>query len=145
MMLQGVAMAQVYYPAQTMINCDTEGNFSRSQDIKNAWGWLKTTDATVPRLSRSDPNGNFTRPSTYFLEDGSYLRLKSLTISYDLTNIARKWTHLNERSSTITAYATGENLLTLTRYSGMDPECGGYDTLVYPVPRTFTFGVKIAY
>lgn len=144
-MFQGVALAQVYYPGQSMVNCDTEGNFCRAETIKNAWGWLKTTDATIPRLSRSDANGNFTRPSTYFLEDGSYLRLKSLTVSYDFTRLLHKSAHLNLRGSRLSAYVTGDNLFTITRYSGMDPECGGYDTLKYPVNRTFTFGVKITY
>ena len=144
-MFQGVADAQVYYPGQTMVYSDTEGNFSRAEAIKNAWGWLKTTDATVPRLSRLDANGNFTRPSTYFLEDGSYLRLKSLTLSYDFTKLLQKSAHFDARGSRLSLYATGENLFTLTRYSGMDPECGGFDSLKYPVNRTISFGVKITY
>ncbi|MCQ2178982.1 MAG: SusC/RagA family TonB-linked outer membrane protein [Bacteroidales bacterium] len=146
MMLQGVADAQVYYPGQTMIYSDAEGNFSRAAGIKNSWGYNgNTTNATLPRLARNDSNGNYTKPSTFFLEDGSYVRLKSLTLSYNLTDLARKWAHLNDRGSTVTAYVTGENLFTLTKYSGMDPECGGFDSVKYPVARTISLGVKIAY
>ena len=101
--------------------------------------------ATLPRLTRLDSNGNYTKPSTFFLEDGSYLRLKSLTVSYDLTRLLQKSAHFNARGSRIQFYATGENLVTLTKYSGMDPECGGFDSLKYPVDRTISFGVKISY
>lgn len=144
-MFQGVGAAQVYYVGQSMIINDAEGNFSHGETIKEAWGWHKTTDATVPRLSRTDSNGNFTTASTYFLEDGSYLRLKSLTLSYDLTRIIRKCPHFDARGSKLTVYASGENLFTLTRYTGMDPECGGYDSLKYPIARTVSLGVKITY
>ena len=146
LMFQGVAGAQVWYPAKAVIYNDTEGNFCRAEGIKYAYGYNgNTTNAIYPRLSRNDPNGNFSKASTYYLEDGSYLRLKSLTMSYDLTNIIRKWSHLDTRGSRFTAYASGDNLFTLTRYSGMDPECGGYDSLKYPVSRTISFGVKITY
>ncbi|MCQ2152308.1 MAG: TonB-dependent receptor [Bacteroidales bacterium] len=145
-MLQGVADAQVYYPGQTMVYSDAEGNFSRAAGIMNSWGYNgNTTNATLPRLTRLDSNGNYTKPSTFFLEDGSYLRLKSLTVSYDLTRLLQKSAHFNARGSRIQFYATGENLVTLTKYSGMDPECGGFDSLKYPVDRTISFGVKISY
>ena len=145
-MFQGVADAQVYYPGQTMVYSDAEGNFSRAAGIKNSWGYNgNTSNALLPRLTRLDSNGNYTKPSTFFLEDGSYLRLKSLTLSYDFTRLLQKSAHFDARGSKIQAYATGENLFTLTKYSGMDPECGGYDSLKYPVNRTISFGVKITY
>ena len=144
-MFQGVGGAQIFYAGKTMIFNDNEGNFNRAEGIKDAWGWGKTTDAEIPRLSRSDDNGNFSKTSDYFLESGSYLRLKSLTVSYDLTDILRKINHFAERKSGLTAYITGENLFTITPYSGMDPECGGWDSIKYPVSRTISFGVKVTY
>lgn len=144
-MFQGVGGAQIFYAGKTMIFNDNEGNFNRAEGIKDAWGWNKTTDAEIPRLSRSDDNGNFSRASDFYLESGSYLRLKSLTVSYDLTDILRKVNHFAERKSGLTAYITGENLFTITPYSGMDPECGGWDTIKYPVSRTISFGVKVTY
>jgi len=134
--------ASVLFTAQTN---DNEGNFNRAEGIKDSWGWGKTTDATIPRLSRSDANGNFSRTSDYYLESGSYLRLKSLSISYDFTDLIRKVSHFGDRGSTLSAYITGENLFTITPYSGMDPECGGWDSIKFPVSRTISFGVRITY
>ncbi len=144
-MFQGVGGAQVLYVGKTMIYNDNEGNFNRAEGIKDSWGWGKTTDATIPRLAKSDDNGNFSKMSDWFLEDGSYLRMKSFTVSYDLTSLLRKVGHFAERGSMLSAYITGENLFTLTKYSGMDPECGGLDTVKYPVSRTISFGVKVTY
>ncbi|MBQ6186911.1 MAG: TonB-dependent receptor [Prevotella sp.] len=144
-MFQGVGGAQVFYCGKTMIFNDNEGNFNRAEGIKDSWGWGKTTDATIPRLSRSDANGNFSRTSDYYLESGSYLRLKSLSISYDFTDLIRKVSHFGDRGSTLSAYITGENLFTITPYSGMDPECGGWDSIKFPVSRTISFGVRITY
>ena len=144
-MFQGVGGAQVFYCGKTMIFNDNEGNFNRAEGIKDSWGWGKTDDARIPRLSRSDENGNFSKTSDWYLESGSYLRLKSLSISYDFTDLIRKVSHFGERGSMLSAYITGENLFTITPYSGMDPECGGWDSIKYPVSRTISFGVKITY
>ena len=144
-MFQGVGGAQVFYAGKTVILNDNDGNFNRAEDIKDSWGWGKTSDAKIPRLSRKDENGNFQNTSDWFLESGSYLRLKSLTVSYDFTDLLRNVAHLKERGSMLTAYITGENLFTITHYSGMDPECGGFDAIKFPVSRTISFGVKITY
>ena len=56
-----------------------------------------------------------------------------------------KWSHLNDRNSRLSVFLSGENLATITRYSGMDPECGGWDALKYPVSRVFSLGVKLTY
>ena len=79
------------------------------------------------------------------MTDASYLRLKNITISYDLTNLVRRWDHLSDRQSSLSCFFSGENLLTLTKYTGMDPEVGGWDAMTYPVSRIFSFGVKISY
>ncbi|RHC27375.1 hypothetical protein, partial [Bacteroides stercoris] len=47
--------------------------------------------------------------------------------------------------SRLSVFLSGENLATITRYSGMDPECGGWDALKYPVSRVFSLGVKLTY
>ena len=105
----------------------------------------------MPRLSKNDPNGNFSRPSDYYIENGSYLRLKNVTIGYDLTKALQTLSHFADRGSTCRVYVSGENLLTLTKYSGMDPEVGvtgdnpGFDTIKYPVSRVFAFGIKLNY
>lgn len=143
-MLQGVGGAQSLYVAKCMLLSDVEGNFNRSKEILNAWSETNTS-SNIPRLSKNDPNGNFTTPSDWYLEDASYLRLKNLTVSYDLSDYLRKWSHMKERNSSLMVYLSGENLFTITDYSGMDPETGGYDALKYPVSRVFSFGLKLTY
>lgn len=143
-MLQGVAGAKAAYMAKYSLLSDVEGEFNRSRDILNAWS-PSNTSSNIPRLSKNDPNGNFTTPSDWYLEDASYIRLKNVTISYDLTDALRRCAHFDARGSRMSVYFSGENLLTFTKYSGMDPEVGGYDALRYPVSRVLSFGVKLTY
>lgn len=143
-MLQGVGGAQAMNVAKYMTLSDVEGNFNRDSRILNAWSETNQ-GSDIPRLSKNDPNGNFSTASDWYLEDASYLRLKNFTVSYDLTNILRKWQHLKSRNSRLMVYFSGENLFTITSYSGIDPEVGGWDAMKYPVSRTFSFGVKLTY
>ena len=123
---------------------DADGSFNRSQDILKAWS-TTNTGSNIPIISKADNNGNFSTPSTWYLESASYLRLKNLTIAYDLTSLLRKSGHFRERGSNLSVALCGENLFTITPYSGIDPECGGYDALKYPVSRTFSLSVKLTY
>lgn len=143
-MFQGVGGAQAMYVGKSMLLNDTEGNFNRSKEILNAWSPTNTS-SNIPRLSKNDPNKNFSTASDWYLEDASYLRLKNLSVSYDLSDYLRKWSHAKDRNSSLQVYVSGENLFTLTDYSGMDPECGGWDALKYPVSRVFSFGLKLTY
>lgn len=143
-MFQGVGGAQALNVAKYMTLSDVEGNFNRDSEILNAWSPTNTS-SDIPRLSKNDPNSNFSTPSDWYLEDASYLRLKNLTVSYDLTDILRKISHLKERNSRMSVYFSGENLFTITGYSGIDPECGGYDTMKYPVSRVLSVGFKLTY
>ena len=143
-MFQGVAGNKIAYVGKQMILSDVEGNFNRSAEILNAWS-PSNTGSSIPRLSKNDPNGNFSTPSDYYIENGSYLRLKNLTIGYDLTKVLRKVPHFAGRGSSCRVYVSGENLFTITKYSGMDPEMGGFDTIKYPVSRVFAFGIKLNY
>ena len=144
MMWQGVAGNKIAYVGKQMILADFEGNFNRSAEILNAWS-PTNTGSKIPRLSKNDPNGNFSTPSDWYIEDGSYIRLKNLTIGYDITSALRRLPHFADRNSSLNIYFSGENLLTITKYSGMDPEVGGWDALMYPVSRVFAFGVKLTY
>ena len=127
-----------------MLLSDVERNFNRSSGILNAWS-PTNTGSDIPRLSKNDPNGNFTTASDWYLENASYLRLKNVTLSYDLSDEFRKWSHLNDRNRRLFVHLSGENLVTITVYSGMDPECGGWDALKYPVSRVLSVGVKLTY
>jgi TonB-dependent starch-binding outer membrane protein SusC len=67
-----------------------------------------------------DPNGNYSNPSTYFVENGSYVKLKNLQIGYSFSSAAME--RIKIRSARI--FVMGNNLLTITKYSGLDPEVG---------------------
>ena len=98
------------------------------------------TSNSMPRAIYSDPNKNV-RSSTRFIEDGSYLRLKNLTLGYTLPeNISKK-----AFTSGIRLFLSCQNLLTLTNYSGFDPEVdiSGFDLGNYPVTRTYSFGIDV--
>lgn len=143
-MFQGVGGAQALFVGKYLTLNDTEGNFNRWNKILDAWS-PSNTGSDIPRLSKNDPNGNFTKESDWYLEDASYLRLKNLTVGYDLTSLLQKCQHFGDRKSSLYVYFSAENLFTITKYSGMDPECGGFDTMKYPLSRVLSFGVKITY
>jgi hypothetical protein len=103
------------------------------------------TSTDFPRLSNTDPNRNFSRMSDFYLEDGDYLRLKVLQIGYTLpANVFKKI-----GASRLRVYVTAENLLTLTKYTGYDPEVGGgvfgIDRGQYPQARGFMGGVQLSF
>ena len=98
------------------------------------------TSTVIPRAIFNDPNKN-TRPSDRFVEDGSYFRIKNVTLGYSIPKqVLKKY-----KLSTAKIYVTGQNLLTLTKYTGFDPEINtsGIDNNVYPVTRTFTIGINL--
>ncbi|NMH87668.1 SusC/RagA family TonB-linked outer membrane protein [Flavivirga algicola] len=121
--------------------------------------WTPTnTNTTVPRFVSSHSD-NVNR-SDRFIEDGSYAKLRNLTIGYSLPGSVLS-TMANGAFSKFRVYATGQNLFTITNYSGYDPEIGGSSTVtprqqsaaagvgidrgVYPQPRSFIFGVQLAF
>jgi len=94
----------------------------------------------MPRAIYGDPNQN-SRVSTRYIEDGSYLRIKNVTIGYTLPMQLVQ----GIKFSSVRIYASCLNLATFTRYSGFDPEVGvnGVDYSVYPVTRTISVGVNL--
>jgi len=106
---------------------------------QNRWTGEGTSN-TMPRAVYNDPNKN-TRPSDRFVEDGSYLRIKNVTLGYNLPASLIKKAQL----TTARFYITGQNLFTFSKYSGFDPEIGtnGIDNNVYPVTRTISIGVNL--
>src|SRR5690606_65500 len=100
---------------------------------------------TFPRLTIDDQNQNFSRSSDFFVEDGSYFRIKVLQIGYSLPNHIINQIGLNK----LRVYATANNLLTFTKYSGYDPEIGGgsygIDRGYYPQARSFMLGINVGF
>ncbi len=97
------------------------------------------TSNSIPRLSFTDPNGNW-KSSDLYVQNGSYLRLKSMQIGYTLPKkITQKFFVEKLR-----VYFMAENLLTFTGYRGFDPEmANGVDKGVYPQSRTLSIGVNL--
>lgn len=106
----------------------------------------ENTNTTYPRLVSNDPNNN-QRPSDFYLEDGSFLRLRNLQIGYNLPE------RLVEKAKLqgLRVYLSANNLFTLTNYNGFDPEIGtsgwildtGIDKGYYPSNKTIGFGLKV--
>lgn len=131
---------------------DLEGMFdSKNQSTAVLNRWTENNRNTdIPRpLNNSTYN---IRNSTRFVEDGSYLRVKSITLSYNVNPEALKRLGINKLS----VYTTGQNLITLTDYSGFDPEVNAYgvnskgtevgvDYGTYPQSKTVIFGVNLEF
>ena len=125
---------------------NTEGMFDgKNQTTKVLDRWR------IPGQITDVPKASFTlRNSTYFVEDGSYLRLKNVTLSY---NFSGKWMK-KVGITRLQPYFTANNLLTWTKYSGMDPEVNQYgnagstqgvDYGTYPHCRSYVFGVNVEF
>ncbi|MBD3661059.1 MAG: TonB-dependent receptor [Arenibacter algicola] len=125
-------------------------NYNKSGRILNAWT-PQNTNTDLARVSLNDPNNNI-RPSSFYVQDGSYLRLKTLQLGYSFPeSIAQKI-----KASQVRIYLEAYNLLTITGYDGLDPEIGlqnynsddrnldiGVDRGIYPSSQTFTFGINL--
>ncbi len=103
------------------------------------------TSNSYPRMTDADPNNNYSNPSDFYLEDGDYFRIKTAQLGYSLPE--------NTLSSIgfekVRVYVMSENLLTLTNYTGFDPEIGGgvlsIDRGIYPQARSYMFGASIGF
>ena len=115
-------------------------NASYNASAKLANRWSETNPSTtVPRAYALNLYNSYL--DSRFIEDASYLRLKNIQVGYSFKPRLQNGTKLG-----IYLYASAQNLLTITNYSGFDPEYSGYvDRGTYPTARTFTFGVKLSY
>lgn len=98
-----------------------------------------------PRLVLGDPNKNFSSPSSFYLTSGSYFRIKTLQIGYTLPRKLVEKIGLQQ----LRFYVSANNLLTLTAYTGFDPEIGGgsygIDRGVYPQAKSFLAGISVSF
>ncbi|MCB0486593.1 MAG: SusC/RagA family TonB-linked outer membrane protein, partial [Flavobacteriaceae bacterium] len=103
------------------------------------------TSNSFPRLTTNDTNRNFNNPSDFYLEDGDYLRLKTIQLGYSLPNDLISKIGLSRAR----IFITGENLFTFTKYSGYDPEIGGgifgIDRGYYPQAKSGMLGVNVQF
>lgn len=115
-----------------------------SADLLNAWS-PQNTGSNIPRNIFGDPNNNI-RPSSYFLEDGSYFRLRNLQVGYTFPEKVMG----NIPIDNIRLYLTATNLFTITDYSGFDPALGnggtftrGVDRGFYPLSKSLILGLNL--
>ncbi|MEL7145001.1 MAG: TonB-dependent receptor, partial [Bacteroidota bacterium] len=130
---------EVYREVQRFIASDGR-RFGRNQDRTQLNRWQKPGDVTdVPRIIRGNPNGG--NISSRYLEDGSFIKLRNVSVSYNLPKV---WLE-KAKISNVRIYATGFNILTFTNFRGLDPETGvtSRDFGEYPNPRKILFGLEI--
>lgn len=130
---------------------DFGGNYIT--DVLDAWT-PTNTNTTIPRATEIDPANN-RRASSFYVEDGSYLRLRSMQLGYSLPSAVAERARLGRAR----IYLSGQNLLTFTKYTGYDPEIGmnsnpnmarglfgaGVDAEAYPQARSVFFGIDLSF
>lgn len=114
--------------------------------LYNSWTPTRT-DATVPKASNKSNFSTNNVSNSYYVEDGSFLRLKNLQIGYTFPK-----TFLGGNLSNLRVYVQGTNLITLTKYSGLDPELSSYNDTFFgvdegnlPAIKQFIFGLSVGF
>lgn len=116
------------------------GNILKEMADANRWvlGVNEDPNAEYPRLSYQG-NANNYRPSTYWLRDGSYLRLKTLELGYTLPKALTNKLYMKR----VRFHFIGQNLLTFSNFKLWDPEMGSSNGQKYPIGKTVTFGLSV--
>lgn len=132
--IQGIHGKKIYNRTRAWLESMTNP-FNVPSRIKNRWPYDKTSG--IPRANYQDQNnGQF---SDRWIEDGSYVRLKDIVLGY---NFPSEWfNNINIGGAKI--YISAQNMLTLTNYSGLDPEVGDVDSGAVPQFKTIVLGLDI--
>lgn len=135
--LQGIAGNKIYN-ANNIDNTGMAAAYNQTTDVLKRWQGEGTSNS-MPRAVFGDPNQN-TRVSDRFVENGSYLRLKNITLSY---TFPKQWLQKAQIENARLSLSC-ENVAIITGYSGFDPEVGinGIDQNRYPISRTFSLGLN---
>lgn len=143
--LQGVLGNKIYNATRQILEDVTKGsNFLAS--CLDYWT-PENKNASHPRLTWDDPNRNTRAESDRYLENGSYLRLRSVQLGYTFPQTWFKGAIQHAR-----VYINAENLFTITSYSGYSPDVNadnanyrGFDNFIYPTNRTFMLGLNVTF
>ncbi|MCV9929892.1 TonB-dependent receptor [Flavobacterium sp. LS1R49] len=126
-------------------------NANYQTEVLGRWTGEGTSN-TYPRVTNADTNNNFNNPSNFHLQNGDFFRFKTIQFGY---SFPKEW--INSISlQKVRVYVTGENLFTITKYTGYDPEIGGATTAgvnnvqgvdrgFYPQAKTYMFGVNLQF
>lgn len=132
-LVQGVNNVDVYNDMIQILDYDTRP-FNSTTDVLNSWNGEGTSN-TTPRLTFNNNGGS--QVSSKFVEDASYLRLKNIELGYTFNNTFKGVNNLR-------VYVSGQNLLTITDYKGLDPESTSLiDKGTYPQSKAVIFGARI--
>lgn len=138
---------QIYHASRGLFDSDGAYYTYNSMVLAQGWSrWEKPGDqATHPRPVFGG-NMNSNQASSRYLEDGSYLRLRNVTFSYDLPSSFLS----GVRVTYAKVFVSGDNLLTISKFSGMDPEVGlgaggGTSSVKYPISRKILFGLNVSF
>ena len=148
---QGVQGNEIFNYLKYWTDFNTfQGNRSTDMLYKS---WKKQGDvAQLPRLNASDTFSQ--QISTYFVEDGSYMRIKNIQLTYNVPNTMLKKIKL----SSMQVYVQGQNLFTFTKYKGLDPDINirnsgadnqdihmGIDEGAFPVAKSYNVGLRVGF
>lgn len=146
--MQGVQGTQIWNAIRYTFGF-TGLKYNYFSEIMDRWT-PDNVNATVPRATWMDPNNN-KRPSDYYLENGSYLRMKNISLGYTIPKVLTRKIGLEK----IRFYVSAQNLFTITSYSGYDPELGidtigadlesNVDRGQYPQSKSYSFGVNLVF
>lgn len=147
-MFQGVGGNKIYNVFRQNGVFGQNGNNMLKETLDS---WSFNPESNFPRLglltSGAGGGVNYNRVNSFFLESGSYLRLKNIVVGYTLPKPLMK--NIGLPSSSLRFYVSGENLATITPYKGTDPEVdqslNGIDASTYPLARIFTFGLNLSF
>ena len=145
---EGAPTYDLIYKGKTVIKPSTLGlELKKEDNTRTDFDWVDRRDLTKLDSKTNLYNGfqdtGFTLLNTseqmasdYFLENASFLKMDNLTLGYSFQNLfAAK---LSGRIS-----ASVQNVFTISKYSGLDPECGAIDSNIWPRPRTYTIGLNL--
>jgi TonB-linked SusC/RagA family outer membrane protein len=138
---QGVQGNKLFNAVKRTTYSASGPSYNKLTGILDAWS-PENPGGKVPILSTSDNNGNF-NASDFYIENGSYLRIRNVTLGYTLP----KSLMTKLRTGGVRVYVTANNLFTITKYTGFDPEIGmdnnGLDVGRYPQARSFILGLSV--
>lgn len=114
------------------------GFLNKGERVLNAWT-PTNPNSTIPALTRSDVN-NEKRVSTYFVENGSFLKLRNIQLGYNVPQFFARKIKMDH----LRLYVSAQNLLTIksSKFTGVDPENPNYG---YPIPMNLTFGINVGF
>lgn len=146
-----VSGSMVYNSDRELFDADGAYPQYNSMVLKKGWSrWEKPGDVATHPQAVANGNNNSNKPSSRYLEDGSYIRLRNVTLGYTLSDKVTEKLKL----SNVRFFVSGDNLITLTRFSGMDPEVPlttegnnsvGVVGTKYPISKKVLFGVNVSF